>query len=51
MTPPLRLDLLSRNGPCKRYDLGKIKHLRMLKVVGGVMTPPYESIVDSSVLT
>ena len=47
MTPPIRSNILSSKGLFKWQDLGTNEHLAMVKVVGGVMTPPYNALTDS----
>ena len=42
--PAEAVDLLSSNGFVDWLDSAKNKHFTMVKVVGGVITPPYETL-------
>ena len=48
MTPPLRLDFYQQNTVENGVFSGKYEHLRIVKVVGGVMTPPYEAVPNNT---
>ena len=45
--PAEAVELLSSNGFVDRLDPAKNEHFTMVKVVGGVMTPPYEVLLSS----
>ena len=48
MTPPIRLDFLSGKGYANRKNSAKNEHLIIVQRGGGVMTPPYKAIPNST---